>query len=220
VGFNPDPAAFSLERGETSASLVGAEVTYDANSILTKPSVQDARGRLGNDRHRPPCTQRSGAVKTKMFILVAAACGAFLLGGGVVLAGPPIGFTATIISDGKIAKATEINANGIKFSSHQNARVIVQVGDFVPGGTSGWHTHPGLTVVTVTDGSVINYVACREGVVYTKGQSFVEPPNTPGDVDNTSTTRAAHVMATLIVSDGMAPRTNVDAPKCTHEGDA
>ena len=159
-------------------------------------------------------------MKTKMLILLAGVCGAFLLGGGVVLAGPPIGFTTTIISDGKIAKATEINANGIKFSSHENARVIVQVGDFVPGGTSGWHTHPGLTVVTVTDGSVINYVGCREGVVCTKGQSFVEPPNTPGDVDNTSATVAAHVMATLIVPNGMAPRTNVDAPNCTHHGDA
>ena len=149
-------------------------------------------------------------MKTKMLILLAAVCGAFLLGGGVVLAGPPIGFTATIVSDGKIAKATEISANGIEFSSPKNARVIVQVGDFVPGGTSGWHTHPGLTVVTVTDGSVINYVACHAGVIYTKGQSFVEPPSTPGDVDNTSTTLAAHVMATLIVPDGMAPRTNVD----------
>jgi len=106
-------------------------------------------------------------MKTKMLILLASVCGAFLLGGGVVVAGPPIGFTATILSDGRIAKATEINANGIKFASQKNARVVVQRGDFVPGGSSGWHTHPGLTVVTVIEGSVINYEGCGDAVIYT-----------------------------------------------------
>jgi quercetin dioxygenase-like cupin family protein len=154
-------------------------------------------------------------MKTKMLILLAAACGAFLLGGGVVLAGPPIGFSSTILSDGRIANATEINANGVKYASPNNARVIVQTGDFVGGGTSGWHTHPGLTVVTVTDGSVTNHTGCAAAVTYSKGQSFVEPPNTPIDVDNASATLAAHVIAALVVPDGMLPRTNVNAPDCT-----
>jgi quercetin dioxygenase-like cupin family protein len=154
-------------------------------------------------------------MKSKMLILLAAVCGAFLLGGGVVLAGAPIGFSTKILSDGKIATATEIKANGIKFSSQKNARVIVQMGDFVPGGSSGWHTHPGLTVVTVIEGSVTGHDGCDAAVTYSKGQSFVERPNTPGDVDNASATIAAHVIAALIVPDGMAPRTNVDAPNCT-----
>ena len=153
-------------------------------------------------------------MKTKMLILLASVCGAFLLGGGVVLAGPPIGFNSKILSDGKIATATHISANGIEFSSQKNARVIVQASEFAPGGTSGWHTHPGLTVVTVVEGSVTEHRGCAAGVTYTKGQSFVEPPSTPGDVDNASATVPAHVIAVLIVPDGMAPRTNVDAPAC------
>jgi quercetin dioxygenase-like cupin family protein len=160
-------------------------------------------------------------MKTKILVLFASALGAFLLGGVVVVAAivPPSGFHPTIIADGKIAKASEIGANGIEFSSRKNARVVVQTVEFDGGGKSGWHTHPGLTVVTVVDGSVIDYSRCDAPVVYTKNQSFVEPPNTRGHVDNASATAKAHVVATLIVPNGMAPRTNVEAPNCSHHSD-
>jgi quercetin dioxygenase-like cupin family protein len=160
-------------------------------------------------------------MKTKILVLFASALGPFLLGGVVVLAAivPPSGFHPVIIADGKIAKASEIDANGIEFSSRKNARVVVQTVEFDGGGKSGWHTHPGLTVVTVLDGSVIDRSGCDAPVVYTAKQSFVEPPNTPGSVDNVSGTVKAHVVATLIVPDGMAPRTNVEAPNCSHPSD-
>lgn len=160
-------------------------------------------------------------VKTKILVLFASALSAFLLGGIVVVAAIvlPSGFHPTIIADGKIAKASEIDANGIEFSSRKNARVIVQTVEFDGGGKSGWHTHPGLTVVTVVDGSVIDRSGCDAPVVYTKNQSFVEQPNTPGAVDNVSAKVKAHVVATLIVPNGMAPRTNVEAPDCSHHND-
>jgi quercetin dioxygenase-like cupin family protein len=160
-------------------------------------------------------------MKTKILVLLASTLGAFLLGGSVAVAAivGPSGFHPTIIADGKIAKASEIDANGIEFSSRKNARVLVQTVEFDGGGMSGWHTHPGLTVVTVVDGSVIDRTGCHAPVVYTKNQSFVEEPNTPGSVNNVSDTVKAHVVATLIVPDGMAPRTNVEAPNCSHPRD-
>jgi quercetin dioxygenase-like cupin family protein len=160
-------------------------------------------------------------MKTKILFLCASALGAFLLGGVVVVAAivPPSGFHPKIIADGKIAKASEVDANGIEFSSRKNARVLVQTVDFDGGGNSGWHTHPGLTVVTVVGGSVIDHSRCEAPVVYSANQSFVEEPNTPGFVENASATVQAHVVATLIVPDGMAPRTNVEAPDCSHQGD-
>lgn len=153
-------------------------------------------------------------MKTKILILSAVICGAFLLGGGVVLAGPPVGFASKVISDGKIATSTDISANGLEFSSGQNTRVLVQQSEFTGGGTSGWHKHPGLTVVTVNEGSVIVLTVCDAAVTYTKGQSFIEPPETPGEVHNASATVPAHVTAVLIVPTGTVPRTNLDAPKC------
>jgi quercetin dioxygenase-like cupin family protein len=156
-------------------------------------------------------------MKTKILVLCAAACGAFLLGGGVVLAS---GFTASLHAQGTIAKAAEISANGIEFSSGKNAQVFVQDGVFTAGGSTGWHTHPGLTVATVVEGAVINHTGCHAPVPYGKGASFVEPPNTPINVYNASDTAGASVVAILIVPEGMPRSTPLtSAPDCTHNAD-
>jgi quercetin dioxygenase-like cupin family protein len=155
-------------------------------------------------------------MKTKVLVLLATACGAFLLGGGIVLAEPADGFNATHVDRGTIARAAEIDANGIEYASPRNAHVIIQQGEFLGGGKSGWHTHPGLTIVTVVDGSVTNRTGCSAAVVYHPLDSFVEPPNTPISVNNVSPTVKAHVVAVLVVPDGIvAPRTDVNAPVCT-----
>ena len=114
-------------------------------------------------------------MRTKPLVLLAVAIGAFVLGGGVVSAEPPSGFVGRILAAGTLSRATDIGANGIEFSSRTGAQVILQQGDFSAAGTSGWHMHPGLTVVTVTDGTVIYHQRCTVRS-YTKGQSFVEPP--------------------------------------------
>lgn len=162
-------------------------------------------------------------MKSKMLVLLATVCGAFFLAGGVAVAGPvppgPIGSHVSILADGTIAKSTDIGANGIEFSSRKNAHVIVQQVDFDGGGSSGWKTRPGLTVVTVIVGAVRVTDGCHAAVEYIQGQSFVEPPNTPGLVVNSSATLPARTVATLIAPQGMAARTNVFPPDCTHPAD-
>ena len=48
---------------------------------------------------------------------------------------------------------------------------------FIPGGTTGWHSHPGPSLIFVVDGAITNYhgddPSCA-GQTYTKGQSFVD----------------------------------------------
>jgi quercetin dioxygenase-like cupin family protein len=153
-------------------------------------------------------------MRTRIVVLSAAAVSAFLLGGGVALAGNPTGSVPTILASGTIAKATAIQASGIQFSAPANVTAIVQKFDFVGGGSSGWHMHPGLTVVTVADGSFRYHEGCHVKL-YVKGQSFVEPPNTPVMVKNTSADLPGQVVAALIVPAGVAPRTNTTAPHCT-----
>ena len=56
--------------------------------------------------------------------------------------------------------------------------VYVQSNTWAPGGSTGWHMHPGQSLVIVTDGTVTDYEGhdpeCRPHV-YTKGMSFVDP---------------------------------------------
>ena len=56
--------------------------------------------------------------------------------------------------------------------------VYVQSNTWAPGGSTGWHMHPGQSLVIVTAGTVTDYEGhdpeCRPHV-YTKGMSFVDP---------------------------------------------
>ena len=51
-----------------------------------------------------------------------------------------------------------------------------------PGGSSGWHSHPGGAIVVIQTGQVTTYQSFGNHCVintYTHGQSFIERPNVP-----------------------------------------
>ena len=81
---------------------------------------------------------------------------------------------------------------------------------FSPGGASGWHTHPGPSLVTVTQGTVTVYdgddPACIPKV-YSAGNTFVDPTsnNHVHFVRNESGTPAVTV-AVQLVPQGVARR--------------
>lgn len=54
--------------------------------------------------------------------------------------------------------------------------VVVVKATFDPGGSAGWHTHPGPAIVVVKEGAltIINASDCVERV-YQKGQAFIDP---------------------------------------------
>ena len=56
--------------------------------------------------------------------------------------------------------------------------VYVQNNVWAPGGSTGWHTHPGHSLIIVTAGTVTAYEGddrhCRP-TIYTKGMGFVDP---------------------------------------------
>jgi hypothetical protein len=56
--------------------------------------------------------------------------------------------------------------------------VYVQSNVWVPGGSTGWHSHPGDSLIIVTEGTVTDYDGHDPGCkphVYTKGMGFVDP---------------------------------------------
>jgi quercetin dioxygenase-like cupin family protein len=56
--------------------------------------------------------------------------------------------------------------------------LYVQSNVWKPGGSTGWHTHPGHSLIVVTAGTVTNYERldpdCKPHV-YTQGMGFVDP---------------------------------------------
>ena len=155
-------------------------------------------------------------MKTKLLRVFLAAASAFVLGGVVARADPPDGFTSAVLANGTLAQPTRINGSGIKFSTSGATTVITQRGEFVTGGITGWHMHPGLTVVTVKSGTVTNHSGCHVTVL-SAGQTFVEPPFTPILVP--SPTGPAVVFATLVVPAGSPARIEVTPPECSDESE-
>jgi quercetin dioxygenase-like cupin family protein len=154
-------------------------------------------------------------MKTKPLIFLAVVIGAVFLSSNAVLATAPVGVTAKVLAKGTLAKPTEIEALGIQFSTERSTDFYVQQVDFAPAGTSGWHEHPGLVLVTVATGAVIVHSGCKAGVQYSAGQTFVEPPLTPILVENASSTAPAQNFAAVVVPAGTPARLELPgAPSC------
>lgn len=101
-----------------------------------------------------------------------------------VLATPSSGFTGTTLG-----KATfdEIDVKNFtlpanfwqsRLKTEGLSDVYVQSNVWAPGGTTGWHTHPGHSLILVTAGMVTAYEgddpACTPHV-YLQGMGFVDP---------------------------------------------
>ena len=84
--------------------------------------------------------------------------------------------------------------------------------ELVPGGHSGWHSHPGLVIGTVTSGQVDTYdAACRKRTV-NAGGVFVEGDQVHAIHNSGSGTAAVYL--TFLVKKGVVPRLDEPAPEC------
>jgi quercetin dioxygenase-like cupin family protein len=94
---------------------------------------------------------------------------------------------------------------------------IVQKIAIAPGGTTGWHTHPGSAVAIVRSGTLTIYDATNrhcEGRTYRAGQVYVEPGYGHAHVGrNESRTKALELVVTYLgVPLGGGVRIDADAP--------
>jgi hypothetical protein len=119
-----------------------------------------------------------------LFLVVIAAAGAYA---STVLATPSSGFVGTTLA---VARFDDINViNLTKPTNFWQAMlktqglsdVYVQSNVWAPNGSTGWHTHPGHSLILVTAGTVTAYEgddpSCTPRV-YTPGMGFVDPGGT------------------------------------------
>jgi len=103
------------------------------------------------------------------------------LAAGSVLATPPSGQTTSTVArsafDPLSLHAHAAHAWKAKMKTRGLSDFYVIDNHFAPGGTSGWHSHPGPSLIFVVAGTVTNYLGddpqCRPHV-YTAGQGFVD----------------------------------------------
>lgn len=85
----------------------------------------------------------------------------------------------------------------------------------VPGGTTGWHSHPGPSIIFVVKGSVTNYdsdVPHCAGHVYAAGSSFTDPGGRDVHMLKNEGTDPAETIAVQFIPTGAARKTDEPTP--------
>jgi quercetin dioxygenase-like cupin family protein len=110
----------------------------------------------------------------RVIMLVAVGVAALALVVGVALATPPSGATTTPITRATLGTFAQHN-DGIKVESkRRSADVAVLKVLIEPGGSTGWHHHPGVGLASVKSGAITFYDERCDKTVYKAGEGFLE----------------------------------------------
>jgi quercetin dioxygenase-like cupin family protein len=140
--------------------------------------------------------------------------------GGNVLATPGVGSTSTFVKStfGEI----DLNAHTLPGDTWQARMktqgltdVYVVDNKIAVGGTTGWHSHPGPSLILVVAGAVTNYTGddptCT-GHVYTAGEGFIDPGGADVHTLRNEGTVPAETMAVQLIPKDAPRKIDEDAP--------
>jgi hypothetical protein len=148
---------------------------------------------------------------------------------GKALATPSSGFMATTIAAGRFGEIDVFNqlvlhsqltpGNNNVWLSMQKTKglsdLYVQSNVWQPGGTTGWHTHPGHSLIIVTGGTVTAYEGddptCKP-TVYTVGMGFVDPGGGHVHLIRNEGAVPASTIAVQLIPAGAVRRIDAPAP--------
>jgi cupin domain len=138
---------------------------------------------------------------------------------GAVSATPQKGFFPTMLAVGRFG---EIDVNNFTipanlWQSRQKTQglsdLYVQDNTWDPGGDTGWHTHPGHSLIIVKEGTVTEYDGddpdCTPHV-YSTGMGFVDPGGGHVHIIRNETMAKARTIAVQLIPAGATRR--IDAP--------
>ena len=123
---------------------------------------------------------------------------------------PSSGVVGTLLGRATNSDRVRINTRDVKLFTTGPTELVTQTLTFQPGGTSGWHGHPGAVLVVVKSGTFTRYDAKCSARVYTAGEAFVEGPEV-AMVRNTGSEPAESVV-TYLVAAGSPLRTDAPSP--------
>ncbi|HET7530439.1 MAG TPA: cupin domain-containing protein [Mycobacteriales bacterium] len=155
-------------------------------------------------------------MRTSVRLIVAVSSAVALAVAGTELAGatPPAGGSVTTLTRGTVGPMHE-SSSDFKLFQKGVADFVTVSYQLAPGGTLGWHTHPGPALITVTQGTLtIVEGDCTEHT-YPAGSAFVDVGM--GEVHNAFNRGSDTVLgyATYLnVPVGGASRIDADPPAC------
>ena len=165
-------------------------------------------------RHRTRVLAATAALATVSALVLVAALIVV-----PALATPQTGLTAEQVAMGTFGKISVNTRNfpphKVKLKTKGDSDVYVIRNTFDPGGSSGWHTHPGPSLITVTKGEITAYEGddrkCTP-TVYREGEGFVDPGDGHVHLLRNETSAPAETVAVQILPKGAMRRIDAPAP--------
>jgi quercetin dioxygenase-like cupin family protein len=146
--------------------------------------------------------------------LIAATAGLALAIAGITAglgnATPPAKSSSVVLAQGQTSQDAKI-------PSTSGTDVVVARNRFAAGGSSGWHSHPGIAVATVKTGQITLAVEpigggrCRVHT-YHAGDTFFERPSNEQNGVNRGNAKTVLLLTFFRVPHGGSPRIDQPAP--------
>ncbi|HEY2686666.1 MAG TPA: hypothetical protein VGI93_24345 [Steroidobacteraceae bacterium] len=163
-------------------------------------------------------------MQKKLKVLIGASIAASIVA-GVVFATPTIGaIYNVVISTGTVERDIHTNSHVFIPSMDEEfsaalmtegaSNIIQHEVKFSQGGTTGWHTHPGIVILTLAaDSGPVDWYDAKCGkTTYKAGDSWTEGTKLHDVVSRGPDD--AHFLVTYIVAKDVPKRTDESAPRC------
>jgi quercetin dioxygenase-like cupin family protein len=149
-------------------------------------------------------------------IIAVGACGAAVAAAtaGIAVATPGSNAGVTLLARGTVGPVHETSPD-FKLDQKHAADFVMVAYHVDPGGTLGWHTHPGPALITVSSGTLTIEESDCSLHTYGAGDSFVDVGM--GEVHNAfnrGDTQVTGYATYLNVPVGGASRIDADPPAC------
>jgi quercetin dioxygenase-like cupin family protein len=131
---------------------------------------------------------------------------------GSVLATPAREFVAVRLARGTVSESVHFNTGEVKFQTKGPVDLVTNQVTIQPGGSSGWHFHPGVTLVTVASGGVVRYDAHCMATVFPAGSAFVEAGDHPLLVVNEGDVPAINIVTFMVPAGTPDTGLRIDSP--------
>jgi quercetin dioxygenase-like cupin family protein len=108
-----------------------------------------------------------------------------------------------------------VHPNGVWLAwvkTHGDSDLYVIDNKFAPGGSSGWHSHPGPSLIFVVAGAMTNYSSDEPGCAphtYTAGESLVDPGGDDSHMLRNEGAVTAETIAVQFLPQGATRRNDV-----------
>ena len=130
---------------------------------------------------------------------------------------PPAGVVTNIMlaqgpTSGPIKERAESGGWSVSLEDHGPSDVYFQDLVIGPGGYTGWHSHPGVVLLTVKEGAVDFYDDKCARRAFTAGQSFTEGPDAHAAVNRGAVN--TRLLIAYITKRGESRRIEASQPPC------